>query len=685
MAAGDSLDPGEMPPGVAVAYDAVSRTEHLTYTGVLVDASAVAPNPGLLRTLLDDVQAQAQEFIEAQLSGLLRDEDIAVVFPGPKPSAAQLAAKRRRMAERLFAAVRRRLTRRAIVASRAAALESDPGLVDVLLTDPVLLADPELRDVPLLDTFARAGDTGATAFFFDAGGGRPRRRDSSEVDTTGKPADTAGARFAGVLVVPQTGTYTFSLVADDPGTKVELRFAHLPEPAIAATTSTVKLELGAAVELKAGVPYAYTLVLGGLQSGDARLLVAGDGLPKGSLSRLELRPAGSVERVRRADLVLTKALRLIGGLALDERETRHLVTHPDDFDAPTLALPIAQLDPAGAAANLRWFVRLAQYAALKRDLELTGNELIDVFEHARRPYDPGTVSDQDEKALLDDVQTRVAQLLRRPRSVVEETARALGFGTRADSAGATGRGPGLRAGAGREALVGRAAHRRGARRGRGRDRALDGDRRPAADDRPRRDRQGRAQLAQGALRPTRPGSRSCAADLRRAAAPQRDALVAYVVADPRHDFQRADAAVRVLPRRSADRAGRADLAHRASRSPRCSCSSSAACSTSSRGCTAQAIGINAKQWEWMKRYRDLGGQPQDLPVPGELARARVPRRQDAPVHRARERAAAGRRLQRRGRGRVPRRTCGARASSPGSRSCRCTPRSVTTRTSTRCT
>ena len=36
--------------------------------------------------------------------------------------------------------------------------------------------------------------------------------------------------------------------------------------------------------------------------------------------------------------------------------------------------------------------------------------------------------------------------------------------------------------------------------------------------------------------------------------------------------------------------------------------------------------INAKQWEWMKRYRVWGGQQKGVPLAGKLDRARASRR-----------------------------------------------------------
>ena len=60
-----------------------------------------------------------------------------------------------------------------------------------------------------------------------------------------------------------------------------------------------------------------------------------------------------------------------------------------------------------------------------------------------------------------------------------------------------------------------------------------------------------------------------------------------------------------------------------------------------------------RQWKWMKNYRVVGGQPEGLPLSGELDRARAARRQVAVLRRARERAAAGRHHRRDRRDGVP--------------------------------
>jgi Neuraminidase-like domain/Salmonella virulence plasmid 28.1kDa A protein len=444
VAATDQLAPAGLPPAISLAYDSVAQVQRLTFTGVLraTDVAAIAPNPGLLRTLLDDVRTQAHTFYADHLTSFLpAADDFDVVFqPLPAPPAGvavALAAKRGRLAERLFPYVQERLTETLIVGSRASALAADAGLVEALLTERSLLSDRDVPDRPLLHAFAAAADAGATASFYDATGAGLRTRDVVNVDTTSKPPGgiARSARLEGVLVVPETGTYTFFVSADDTNTKLMLRFAHLPAPVVAATASAANREPNGVADLKAGVAYSYALEIGELGTGDVGLLVQGATLPKGPLRRLELHPAAAVERVRRADAMLAKALRLMAGCGLDEREIRYFSKHRRDFDRLSLsALPAEPIKPRDAVANFAWFVRLAQYAALKRDLGLAGDELIDVFENARRTYDPGTVATDDEAALFGDLATRVARLMRREPAVVAETATALGFTANAGSA-----------------------------------------------------------------------------------------------------------------------------------------------------------------------------------------------------------------------------------------------------------
>ena len=78
-----------------------------------------------------------------------------------------------------------------------------------------------------------------------------------------------------------------------------------------------------------------------------------------------------MERVRRAHVLLDKAIRLAAAVELTEPELRHLLTHPDDFDGLSLgALPVVEAEdiPASATALFGQLRRLLDYAALRRDI-----------------------------------------------------------------------------------------------------------------------------------------------------------------------------------------------------------------------------------------------------------------------------------------------------------------------------
>ena len=252
----------------------------------------------------------------------------------PADARTVLARKRRTIVARLYPLVRQRLIRQLVIASRTATPGVAATLVEALLTDTALLADSAGANVPVLDDFARAADAGVTATYYasnDGTGAALSTKDVEEVDTTGKPGAAHTAHLEGVFEVSTSGTYRFFVHIDDAMTQTELRLSHITDPVIATTSAAADFEASVDVDLKAGVPYGLALDVHWLAAanptGDVRVLVQGPTLAKGPLSRFHLHPATALERVRRADVLLTKALRLIAQFSLDERELRHLVTH----------------------------------------------------------------------------------------------------------------------------------------------------------------------------------------------------------------------------------------------------------------------------------------------------------------------------------------------------------------------
>ncbi|MCI0349536.1 MAG: hypothetical protein L0Z53_08950, partial [Acidobacteriales bacterium] len=247
-------------------------------------------------------------------------------------------------------------------------------------------------------------------------------------DTAGKPAGTNSARFEGYLELPAAGAYRFFTVFGKKDAEAELRFAHLPNPLLRGKASNDGAEISQFVELKPGVPYRFSLDVHNLGGGDVVLLVQGESLPKDSLARLTLYPQVAADRFLRAQVLLAKTLQLIQALGLSEREVRHLLTHAADFDNLDLSkLPTseAEISSADAEKLFGWFLRLADYARLKRDLASGTDDLINVIENARYTHSEINDAETAKTAHFEPF----ARLTRRDAATVRAMAEKLGFAT----------------------------------------------------------------------------------------------------------------------------------------------------------------------------------------------------------------------------------------------------------------
>jgi hypothetical protein len=189
--------------------------------------------------------------------------------------------------------------------------------------------------------------------------------------------------------VPVAGSYRFVVSCQRAGTAVQLRFDHLPDALLLATTGADGEQPGAAADLAPGTTYHLTMEATGTADGVVEVLVLGENLPQGPLDRLVCHAAESVERVRRANVLLDKALRIAAAAGLTEPELRHVLTHPADFGGLALtALPAtADEDDAAAATVLFGQVgRLLDYATLRAAIAAVPGELTDLFAHARQTY-----------------------------------------------------------------------------------------------------------------------------------------------------------------------------------------------------------------------------------------------------------------------------------------------------------
>jgi ABC toxin N-terminal region/Neuraminidase-like domain/Salmonella virulence plasmid 28.1kDa A protein len=459
VSADQALDPalvaGE--PSISLTYDPVRSEQHLVRTGVLVaaerdrllrsfgEAGGTAGELARYADLLDAVQAAAQGFFDAVLLapvGFLAAADFDALF-APVPTdadeaadeaaaEAELAGRRQRLVSEFLRFLRDRLTVDAVTAAVVGTFSTDfpaddavEGLVTALLGDAALAADRTAPHDPLMTAYRAAGDHGVTA-----------------------AADPAAqtASVDAYLEVPTAGTYRFAVSCARAGTAVVLRFDHLADALVLVTAGTDGEAPGASTDLVPGVTYHLRMDATATSGGAVTVLVLGENLPEGPLDRLLCHPAESVERVRRAHVLLDKAVRLAGAAGLTEPELRHILTHPDDFAGLALsALPVTadEDDPAQATALSGQLRRLLDHAALRTAIGAVPGELTDLFAHARQTYaadpaaaDHGRAAAAD--ALLADVRDRVAVLTRRDETVVAEAFDRLGIGAVATVTGGPG-------------------------------------------------------------------------------------------------------------------------------------------------------------------------------------------------------------------------------------------------------
>ena len=436
VTAANALDPDDFRTELAIGvrYDAKTKVQQLLHRGVLLDARRTAlkaAHPGaVFASLVDAVGAEARAFFDKELSDFLTAADYDSLFaPPPKPepaNAAEIAAnqaadvaKRDRLAKAFLPHLQERLIRALAVQTLATELDAEPAIVETLLTNEAIVADPSAAGDPVLEAFAAAGERGLTV----TGGAATRR-------------------IAGHVEVPASGRYTFFVELEKQNAEATLRFDHLPDPVLATKAAAGDHEVSVEVELTAGVPYGLELTAQALDGGDVRLRVKAERLPKGPLSpRLTVYPAAVVERVDRARSLLAKVIMLMEGFGLVDRELRHLVSHPADFGGLDLDTIPTQPDPdtaaAAAAAQARfdWFEQLLDYARLKEEIAAEAEDIVSVLERARRDH-PETVSAADAKAeVMNDLCTRFGAIVRREPATVAATAAKLGIEATSEIAG----------------------------------------------------------------------------------------------------------------------------------------------------------------------------------------------------------------------------------------------------------
>jgi hypothetical protein len=448
-----------------VVYNGARQEQKLTYRGVLLDPAEkaallarlpkpVPPNPhvpsAVLSDLLDDLDKQARAFFEKHLqkqaanvqpaTGFLDAADFPLLF-APAPAGLteaqqqdRLRQQRTRLANAFLPFLQERLIRQFVVQTLIAYTAADPVLAESLLTDVRLLGlvpSGGGATQSLLTALSASSDRGLNVDFFPSTDGTGAALSSlvfPEADTGLKdknknlirPAAARSAIFDGYLEVPAAGAYRFFVALDKQNAAVEVRFEHLPgglfwSGAAAMDGAILGDKPNEYIELKPRVPYRFTVKLRNLGGGDARILVQGEASPKDSLSQLALYPMTALGGAERAVSLLTKGLALAQRFGLNERELRYLLTHAGDFgnlDLKKLPTVVQDDSPVGATALFGQFLRLLEYVRVRTAIAGGTDDLIGVFE-------------TNQAGDIEKVYSAIAKLARRDDDTVKAAARVL--------------------------------------------------------------------------------------------------------------------------------------------------------------------------------------------------------------------------------------------------------------------
>ena len=422
---------------IQVSYDDAKNQQTLRFRGVLLSAQATELKAkytsALFVALLDDVKKQARNFYEKHLMSVFVAGDFNLLFspiPGNLNNSFKQDLRQQqltRLAHAFLPALQQRLIRQFIIETMVAQAGADPLLMETLLADERLLGDPRL----LLDAFTKTSERGlSVAFDKNPDGSWDYHTMSFATADTGwvskdnkvaKPDNSKIAHFEGYMKAPAAGAYRFYVQVEPPDIEFELRLDHLPEPLfLSGAANGSEREFSDYLDLRPGIPYRFSFDVRNLNGSDARLLVQSETLPKDSLSQLKLYPVSTIDRGVQAFTLLSKVLLFLQSLEFNERETRYLFTHPDDFDGLDLRqLPTVRPED-DAVGNLLFtqFLRLVGYKRLKRDLAGGGDDLIGIFEF-------NEVNKLDSADTANSAYGLIAELTRRDIDTVKAASRAL--------------------------------------------------------------------------------------------------------------------------------------------------------------------------------------------------------------------------------------------------------------------
>lgn len=402
-------------PGVMdVSYNSTRSEQKLVFRGVLFDAAKatllaaypLAPAGGTfaasasLSKLLTNVQDQARSFYDDHFlakpagthpgGGFLTAGDFGPLFDqslkevDDKLEQARLQNRRLRLMKAFLPYLRERLVEQFVVRLITERTGADPALVESLLTDDRLMANGGAY----AKVFAALGTSGVRVTYYDGANAVIGTSTLASAGTKGdRPGTATRADIEGYLQVSESGAYRFNIELDKTGARADLTLPHLPTPLLVSDTTTDDVKvLGNKptefVELQSGRLYQFKLKAESMGGGDVALRIAGENIPMGTLARFCPWPADVIDRAGRSYATLTKALRIAEVLGLGERELRYMLMNRADFEGLELArLPAEEdLDANASRGLFGQLYQLIRYVLLREHMAGGSAALIDVFE-----------------------------------------------------------------------------------------------------------------------------------------------------------------------------------------------------------------------------------------------------------------------------------------------------------------
>lgn len=434
-------------------YDAVLGVQSVTVRGVVLEGAgddgtdgflarygapptrASAAQQATLRALLADARRQALELITAHLGFLAADFNalFAPVEVGT-PNARQTLRRARRelLLRRLLPWLRERIKRQTLTQSLAAHTGMEASAIEALVFTAGVLPGA-------LDALQGIGKRGVDAFW--NGASSPVEVDDMRVDARTRPVGPAvqSVRFEAWVEAPADGSWRLYARLGSAGASVTVSRGEGDDPEFTGTAATDGAEFDKVITLRAASPEKLTVTFTLPTGGDASVEILGQALPRGPLARLALRPASAVTPFRRAVARLEKIARVVKGLALTAREVRHFASHGEDFahtDATPFAWSRLPADPSEVAPSSEvprvfgTLARLFDYASLRDEVADGADDLIGVFELARRRFPAGTADAVPRT--LDAAGEELGKVTHRPAGELKSAHDKLGFSTALD-------------------------------------------------------------------------------------------------------------------------------------------------------------------------------------------------------------------------------------------------------------